>query len=333
MLVAMKTKNTTGPAMVMLVISALSAKAQMPIGGVHYAAGLEGIKGGSLPGPGIYARDDNFFYYGTSDLLTDYKSYIYQQAPGLMWMTPWKILGADYGMDITVPLIYNDISYKTIQGATLPSGEGPPLVTTGMNRFGLGDVEIEPLLLSWHLKHFDFRAGYGFWAPTGDYNNASVVNLGDGAWTQMISLGGVWYVDHNKSWAFSILNHFEFNSQAPGTHLVPGITLPGGAGGGGGVTEVPVPANIPCSTYTMEWGASKTIYKKIDVGIVGYFQEQFMYGTSSPFNDSQVAAIGPEVRGEFPGTGWTVALRYEYQFLANNSPQGQVVDLMISKRF
>jgi hypothetical protein len=320
-------KNRVLPGAAMLMACAFKAQAQMPIGGVHYAAGLEGIKGGSLPGPGVYARYDNLFYYGTSDLLPDYKSYIYQQAPQVMWMTPWKILGADYGMNITVPLIYNDTSFK--QFLPLPGG-GVKVLSEGMNRFGLGDIEIEPLLLSWHLKHFDFRAGYGFWAPTGDYNSSSLVNLGDGLWTQMISLGGVWYPDQNKSWAFSILNHFECNSQVPGTPS--GLTFPsGGAGGGPGGS--PGPANIACSTYTMEWGASKTIYKKIDVGIVGYFQQQFMYQTSSPFNDSQVAAIGPEVRAEFPGSGWVVALRYEYQFLANNSPQGQVVDLMIRKAF
>ncbi|HTR40142.1 MAG TPA: transporter [Pseudomonadales bacterium] len=318
-------KNKILPGIAMLTVCVIRAQAQMPIGGVHYAAGLEGIKGGALPGPGIYARDDNFFYYGTSDLLSDYKSYIYQQGPQVMWMTPWKILGADYGMNVMVPLIYNNTSYKEYQA--LPSGF-VQTISKGINQFGLGDIEIEPLLLAWHLKHFDFRAGYGFWAPTGIYHNTSIVNLGDGLWTQMISLGGVWYPDQDKSWAFSILNHFECNSQAPGTHLGPG-----GFPGGGGSGEIAVPANIPCSTYTMEWGASKTIYKKIDIGVVGYFQEQFMYQSSSPFNDSQVAAIGPEVRSEFPGTGWTIALRYEYQFLANNSPQGQVVNLMVSKRF
>lgn len=296
----------------------------MPIAGVHYAAGLEGIRGGSLPGAGVYARYDNFFYYGTSDLLPDYKSYIYLQAPQVMWMTPWKIFGANYGMNLMVPLIYNDTLHKGT--LAFPSGQ-VATIWEGENRFGLGDIEIEPLLLSWHLKRFDFRAGYGFWAPTGDYDSSSLVNLGDGLWTQMISLGGVWYPDQDKSWAFSILNHFEFNSQVPGTPS--GITLPSGSGSGGSAG----PANISCSTYTMEWGASKTVYKQIDFGIVGYFQEQFMYGTSSPFNDSQVAAIGPEVRAEFPGTGWTIALRYEYQFLANNSPQGQVVDLMIRKGF
>jgi hypothetical protein len=123
-------------------------------------------------------------------------------------------------MDFMVPLIYNDTTYKK-QILTFPSGHGPTLVTTGLNRFGLGDIEIEPLLLSWHLEHFDFTAGYGFWAPTGDYHDFTPVNFGDGLWTQMIKLGGVWYLDHDKTWAFSILNHFECNSQAPGTHLVP----------------------------------------------------------------------------------------------------------------
>jgi hypothetical protein len=318
-------KHKILPGIAVLVTCAFNSKAQMPIGGVHYAAGSEGIKGGSLPGPGLYVRYDNLFYYGTSDLLPDYKSYIYQQSPQVMWMTPWKILGANYGMNLTVPLIYNDTSFNEF--LALPGG-GVKAISQDMNRFGLGDIEIEPLLLSWHLKRFDFRADYGFWAPTGDYDGSSLVNLGDGLWTQMISLGGVWYPDNEKSWAFSILNHFEFNSQVPGA-LAPGTQFPSGGPGGAGS----VPENISCSTYTMEWGASKTVFKMIDVGIVGYFQEQFMYHTGSVFNDSQVAAIGPEIRSEFHNTGWILSLRYEYQFLANNSPQGQVVALRISKGF
>ena len=307
----------------MLTVCAIKAQAQLPISGVHYAAGLAGIKGGSLPGPGLYAGDNNFFCYGTSDLVPDYKSFIYLQAPQLTWITPWKILGANYGMNVMVPLIYNDTRYKEFQGS--PSIPTPIVLSEGLNRFGVGDIEIEPLLLSWHLQQFDFTAGYGFWAPTGDYNNSSLVNLGDGLWTQMITLGGTWYLDHEKTWAFSILNHFEFNSQVPG--ILIGYQSP--------ASPAPVyHPSIPCSTYTMEWGASKTVYKKIDVGIVGYYQQQFMYQNgAAAFNDSQVAAIGPEIRSEFPGIGLAVSLRYEYQFLADNSPHGQMVDFRISKQF
>jgi hypothetical protein len=80
-------KSKILPGITMLAICIIKTHAQLPIGGVHYAAGQEGIKGGSLPSPGVYLRDDNLFYYGTSDLLPDYKSYIYLQAPQLVWMT------------------------------------------------------------------------------------------------------------------------------------------------------------------------------------------------------------------------------------------------------
>ena len=97
-----------------LVILAANVQAQLPIDGVHYPAGLEGIKGGSLPEPGIYFRDDNLFYTGTSDLLSDFKTFVYLQAPHLTWMTDWKILGANYGMDVLVPFVYKEASYHEI---------------------------------------------------------------------------------------------------------------------------------------------------------------------------------------------------------------------------
>ena len=78
-----------------LMFLAFNVQAQLPVAGVHYPVGLEGIKGGSLPEPGIYFRDDNLFYSGTSDSPQNYSTFIYLQAPQLTWMTGWKFLGAD----------------------------------------------------------------------------------------------------------------------------------------------------------------------------------------------------------------------------------------------
>jgi hypothetical protein len=38
------------------------------------------------------------------------------------------------------------------------------------DEFGLGDIQIEPLLLAWHLKQFDFAGGYAVWAPSGAFD-------------------------------------------------------------------------------------------------------------------------------------------------------------------
>jgi hypothetical protein len=309
-----------------LIFLASRVEAQLPIDGVHYPAGLEGIKGGSLPGPGIYFRDDNLFYTGTSDLLSDYRTFVYLQAPQLTWVTDWKILGANYGMDIMVPLVYKEVSYKGA-AVTTPGGGHVSTLSENSSRFGLGDIKIEPLLLSWHLKQFDFRAGYALWVPTGSYDGTNVVNLGNDCWSHMMTLGGVWYPDHDKSWAVSLLNHYEFNCQVPG--------IRSGSTPGGGGYAIPSSKNIPCSTYTLEWGISKVIVEGTDIGVAGYYQRQFTDHdtTTTRFGDSGVAGIGPEIRTFIPHWGWSCSLRCVIEFMPDNRPKGNTVNLTLMKKF
>jgi hypothetical protein len=46
-----------------LTMVSASVFSQIPIDGVHYAAGLNGIKAGIPDSPGVYFRDDNLFYF------------------------------------------------------------------------------------------------------------------------------------------------------------------------------------------------------------------------------------------------------------------------------
>ena len=90
-------------------------------------------------------------------------------------MTPVKILGADYGMDAIVPFAYLDY---TAMG-------------NRRDYFGVGDIEVEPLLLSKHYQQFDLSGGYAFWAPTGDYVTSRPDFISKGFWSHMLTLGGV----------------------------------------------------------------------------------------------------------------------------------------------
>ena len=192
---------------------AMQLHAQLPVGS-HYPVGAEGIKGASLPPPGVYLRDYNFFYTASKvdGLPVDVDIFAYVQAPRLIWMTDWQILGANYGMDIIVPFAYKNIS--------APFGSG--------DKFSLADIQIEPVLLSWHLKQFDVAAGYAIWAPSGDFNASTplktLTSPGSGFWTHMLTLGGVWYPDAEKTWAISLLNRYEINHEQQQTHITPGNT-------------------------------------------------------------------------------------------------------------
>src|SRR6202142_402873 len=122
----------------------------------HYVPGSEGIKGGSLPPPGVYARDYNYFYWanqlnspsGNQVGAACPSIFTYVNLPRLIWITDTKFLGGNVGVDGFLPLVYQKANANVIGGPF----EG--------NTFGVGDLFVEGTL-SWHLKHFDFALGSG----------------------------------------------------------------------------------------------------------------------------------------------------------------------------
>lgn len=276
--------------------------AQLPVGS-HYPTGVEGIKGSSLPPPGVYLRDYNFFYTATKvdGAPVDVDVFAYVQAPRLIWITKQEILGANYGMDIIVPFAYKNIYADA------------PIGTAG--QFNLADIQIEPVLLSWHLKQFDFAFGYALWVPSGDFDASTpakyLTSPGMGFLTQMITLGGTWYADEKKTWAFSLLNRYEINTEQQDTDITPGNML------------------------TMEWGLSKTVVDNIDIGVIGYYQQLVTKdtGTGASPHYSHVVAVGPEINAFWPKLGLFSSLRYAVEVDAANRPQGQTVVLTLTKGF
>ena len=104
------------------------------------------------------------------------------------------------------------------------------------------------------------------------------------------------------------MNRYEFNTEQRDAHVTPG------------------------DTYTLEWGVSKTVAKVVDLGAVGYYQQQ-VTGSSNGSPLSRVAAVGPEVSVAFPKQMFFVSLRYNYEFMAESRAQGNAVTLTLTKRF
>ena len=272
----------------------------------HYAPGVEGIKGASLPPPGVYFRDYNYFY--TGDQLNDSSGnkigpadldvFTYVNLPRVLWITDQKLLGGFVGVDGFLPIVYQQASANTPNGPF--SG----------NRSGIGDLFAEGTL-SWHLKQFDFAVGSGVDAPTGDSPTrpGPSTRPGLGYWTFMQTAGATWYIDEGKTWAVSALNRYEFNTGQRYTDIIPG------------------------QAYTLEWGISKTVEKVIDLGVVGYYQQQVNPNSGASWSSrSRVAAIGPEVSVAFPKQMLFISFRYDYEFMAESRAQGHTFALTLTKR-
>jgi hypothetical protein len=265
----------------------------------HYVPGVEGLNAGTLPPPGIYLRDYNRVYW--ANRLNDsggheiavpggFHATAYANVPRAIWITDFKLLGANYGMDALIPLVYQDVR-----------GLG--------SKFSTGDACFEPLTLSWHGDQYDISAAYAFYAPTGPMG---VLEAGQGFWTQMLTLGGTWYAQE-RSWSFSVLNRYEFNSIQRNTGIRPG------------------------QVWTLEYGIGKNLTPACEVGLVGYYQLQTT-GDSGPWpvtsgvRDSG-AGIGPEVTYAWPKIMLFASLRYEYEFFSKDRAQGNIVNLTLTKKF
>lgn len=283
-----------------VVLAALPALVQaqpgpVPIVAGHYPAGAEGVKSASLPPPGFYFKDYNFFYFADrfKDGPPQFDVFAYINAPRLIWMTDLEIAGANYGMDVIVPFAYT----------------GWKVMGQSDDYFGLGDIQIEPVLLSWHFQQLDLAAGYAVWAPTGEYSPNRPDIVSKGFWSHMLTLGGTWYPDEQKTWAISLLNRYEFCHEQEETHTDPG------------------------QVYTLEWGFSKALSKTVDLGVIGYYQQQVTKDSGPRATDKLdcKVGIGPEVSVFIPKVTLFTSLRYAYEFAGRERPEGHLVALTFTK--
>ena len=263
----------------------------------HYVAGVEGIKAGSIPPPGLYTKDYNYLYLanGGDRLPPDFKVTAYVNVLRQIWITKWKILGADYGMDALVPFVYQDVT----AGGKKPS------------KFGVGDMYVEPVLLAWHWQQFDVGAGYSIWMPIGQYDKTRMVNAGKNFWSHMATLGGTWYpAGEDKSWAVSVLNRYEINTENSDLKVTPGNNL------------------------TVEFGLSKNLQQTVDIGVTGYYQQQVTKDSGTGATDfllDRVFGVGPEVNYFWGKAKLFISARYAYEFGAKDRSRGHTFCLTLTK--
>ena len=133
----------------------------------HYPAGVEGIKGGTLPPPGFYLRDYNYVYIADEfpGGPKDFDLFAYVQAPRPVYISTLQVFGGYLGADALIPFVYQDLQVGSFSESS----------------FGVGDIFLEGTL-SWHGAQYDLGVGYGAWAPTGEFDTMHPSKAGKGYW-------------------------------------------------------------------------------------------------------------------------------------------------------
>ncbi|NCC53048.1 MAG: transporter [Spartobacteria bacterium] len=271
----------------------------------HYVNGVEGLKAGSLPPPGLYWRVYGAYY--TADESMDengdkqdigFDLNVYALVNRLIWSTPVEILGGNYVCDLIVPALQVDLKIDAME--------------YDKDRTGFGDICVEPFVIAWHGSRYDAAVGLSAYLPTGEYDEDEAANPGKGMWTGMLTLGGTYYLDEGRTWSVSALSRYETHSKIEGRDYTPG------------------------DDFHFEWGIGKTLAQVWDVGLAGYCQWQVSEnkGDEAPYTDkNRVFAVGPEVVYFIQKAGLFASLRSEWEFEAQNHTQGQITVLTLTKIF
>jgi hypothetical protein len=267
-----------------------------------------GVNSGTQPGPGLYVAipfaqwnvdkvkdaDGNTF---TGDSFQGFD--VRALFPTIIVVTPKKLLGANYGFIVAPP-------FSTIrpERARLEAVEPD---------WGFNDTYVVPLHLGWHTPRADFVAGYGFFAPTGEYVVGGEDNVGLGMWGHEIQAGTTVYLDGARKISVATTAFFEMHSNKKDQDLKVGnlLTLEGG-----------VAYNVPMIGGAFGLGYYLQNKLSDDSGAdvpVGALQALNLYGKNRLFG------IGPDVTMAIFQRGGTIGLvnvRYLWESAGKSSFQG-----------
>jgi hypothetical protein len=290
----------------MVLVAVSQGWAQQELG--HYPNGEEGIKACSVPpGPGVYARLYlNSYSAGTQrngagqavDIGVTYESQCAAFC-GIV-MTPLKVMDADYGMFVVVPLLRQTLAVE--------------LAGLKETRRGLADINLTPIMLSWHSKQADYLAYVGTYIPTGDFDHTSPINNGYGFQTYMASAGCTYYPDKEKSWSIAAIARYELEGKKKGIDVTPG------------------------DRFEFDWAVSKNVAQVWQVGVAGFGTWQVSDDTGADVTWDASAhdrskSLGPEINLFVWPAKVNVSLRYLQEFAVIDRMEGHSTWLTLTQMF
>jgi len=146
---------------VLITILVLPRAAWAKEGADQYPNGAESFFAGAAPPPGFYYV--NYFGYYTGQLKSGCGQNVVMNgatpavnatfdALRFIYLTHWKLFGADYGMHVIVPVVYQSMNFN---------GRA--------SNANVGDVDVDPFILAWHRPTWHVITGLDTFLPSGPY--------------------------------------------------------------------------------------------------------------------------------------------------------------------
>ncbi len=266
-------------------------------GGGAYPNGAEDFMSGAVPPPGYYFLD-YFLYYSADEFNNkngdnvdnDFDLDVVANTFRFIYVTKQKIFGGFWGVHMFVPIVYQDVS----------------LFGMSDDKTGLGDIIIDPFILSWHFKNWHFATGVDIYMPTGSYDKNDLANISRNYWT----FEPIFAFTYISDGGFEVSSKFmyDFNTNNPDTDYLSG------------------------QEFHFDYAVGYRV-SNWNLGVAGYYYKQItddkMNGETVPavaplgFDEGfkgQTFAVGPAVKYNYKNMSFT--LKYLWETAVEHRPEG-----------
>ncbi len=265
--------------------------------GGTYHLGRSGPMAGFVPGPGVYVRNDVYYYTGESEDLLDWPDDWTQDIEssalidvfGISMITDLEILGGTFGVGLG--FAYGKQEFTAIIGNESPFWPDVEIEDDDQDFWdpGLGFV------LGWHEESHHWQVSTGITIPTGRYKEDAYSSIGKKRWVFDLS-GGYTFLNLENGYETSALLGFSFPTENPDSGYQPGIQV------------------------HLEAAAFKHFPSHISIGAVGYFLQQLTEDSGEGSRDKlcRVAGLGPSIGYffRFMDRSFSLNLRAYHEFAA-----------------
>lgn len=285
-----------------IIVTICTATLSWAGGGQHYPNGVEDFAVGALPPPGTYLV--NYLVFAQKNAIRDnsgnnvappaFKADVVVEVPRLIYVTPFTLFGASWGVQLFVPYYSADMQ--------LGNGGAQNNLLDARDK-GIGDIIFSPAIFGWHFSpNLHMVAALDFWAPTGNYDVARPA-------TQIISKN-IWTVEPVLAVSYfrdgldlSAKLMYDFNTKNDDTKTEPG------------------------QEFHVDWALGYGFKNGANAGLVGYNYWQTtddkVNGVTQNDQKSRIGGIGAGFK-YWPNRGpFSMTLKHYWEYDARNIVSGQ----------
>ncbi len=289
------------PAFFFAVVSSAAIAIATEGGGGAYPNGAEDFMAGAVPPPGNYFINYVNYYSAdkfknnNGDNVDGFKLQVAADVLRFIHVTDKQVLGGFWAMHAFIPLVYMDVKLE-------PSFTGAP-VQLNDSRGSLGDIIVDPFILSWHGPNWHAATGVDIFIPTGNHDKSHLANVGRHYWTFEPIIAATFLPGAGFDISAKLM--YDINTRNNDS------TTPG------------VSKYRSGQEFHMDYAVGKKL-GDFTAGLAGYYYRQMTDdeadGVKVSGNRGQVAAFGPALKYDYKNM--SLSLKYLFETEVRNRPQG-----------